>query len=148
MSDQRRNKVKIMREWAPHRDARANGAPHARGNVSATPRMSEGRTVEGRPGHSRLQDSMPDKEALVCEPPKRKKINWTPNACLNSTSHRTLLNIRGLQKDEDFSFGSAPAKDEHRQRTCGWCWLPRRCWLSRRFPWWTIGTSRNTYSVS
>jgi hypothetical protein len=49
---------------------------------------------------------MPDEEALVCEPPKRKKINWTPNACLNSTSHRTLLNIRGLQKDE-----SAPGLD-------------------------------------
>ena len=94
MPDQRRITAEIMREWAPLRDTRANSAPHDRGKV-LHPRHSTqtfdciSRTIEGQPGHSRLQDSMPDEEELDCAPSKRIKLNWTPMAWLNSTSHPT-----------------------------------------------------------
>jgi hypothetical protein len=56
------------------------------------------RTVDGQPGHSRLQDSMPHEEELDCAPSKRKTINWTPNGRLNSLEHHT-----GLSASEDFN---------------------------------------------
>jgi hypothetical protein len=42
------------------------------------------RTLEGQPGHSRLQASMPDEEELDCASHKRKTITWTDNAFLSS----------------------------------------------------------------
>ena len=56
------------------------------------------RTVVSQPGHSLLQNSIPDEEGLVCVQSKRKKINWTPNAWLYSTSHQT-----GFSTSEAFS---------------------------------------------
>ena len=47
------------------------------------------RTVEGQPGHSLLQASMPDDEELQCAPSKLKFLNWTPLAFLNSLGHTT-----------------------------------------------------------
>jgi hypothetical protein len=41
---------------------------------------------------------MPEEEELACVHSKRKKINWTPNAWLYSTSHQT-----GLSTSEAFS---------------------------------------------
>jgi len=46
-------------------------------------------TLEGQPGHSRLQASMPDEEELDCAPHKRKTITWTPNSFLSSLGHNT-----------------------------------------------------------
>jgi hypothetical protein len=56
------------------------------------------RTVIGQPGHSLLQDSMPDDEDFDCAPSKRKALNWTPFAWLNSLEHRT-----GFSTSEDFN---------------------------------------------
>ena len=47
------------------------------------------RTVVGQQGHSLLQASMPDDEELECAPSKRKLLNWTPLAFLNSLGHTT-----------------------------------------------------------
>ena len=41
---------------------------------------------------------MPNGEELVCTHSQRKKINWTPNAWLNSTSHPT-----GFSTSKDFN---------------------------------------------
>ena len=56
------------------------------------------RTVIGEPGHSLLQDSMPDDEELDCMPSKRKMLSWTPLAWLNSLSHHT-----GFSTSEGFN---------------------------------------------
>jgi len=56
------------------------------------------RTVIGEPGHSLLQDSMPDDEERECVPSKRKMLNWTPLAWLNSLSHHT-----GFSTSEGFN---------------------------------------------
>ena len=56
------------------------------------------RTVIGQPGHSLLQDSMPDDEELDCAPSKRKTLNWAPFACLNSLGHRM-----GFSTSKDFN---------------------------------------------
>jgi hypothetical protein len=63
MPDQRRITAAIMREWAPHRDARALGAPYDRGKAKHQRHFTQtipciSRTVIGQPGHSLLQDSM------------------------------------------------------------------------------------------
>jgi hypothetical protein len=48
---------------------------------------------------------MPEEEDLACVHSKRKKINWTPNAWLNSTSHHTgfstseAFNMPKVQQD-------------------------------------------------
>jgi len=57
------------------------------------------RTVEGQPGHSRLQESMRDEDELDCAPSKRKTINWTPLAWLNSL----LGHPTGFSTSEDFN---------------------------------------------
>ena len=90
-------------QWAPNRDARANGAPHARGEILNRRHHTQtfhciSRTVEGQPGHFRLQESMPDDEKLDCAPSKRKTITWTPKAWLNSLGHPT-----GFSTSEDFN---------------------------------------------
>jgi hypothetical protein len=56
------------------------------------------RTAISQPGHSLLQDSMPDDEELDCAPSKRKMLNWTPFARLNSSGHRT-----GFSNSKDFN---------------------------------------------
>jgi hypothetical protein len=56
------------------------------------------RTLEGQPGHSRLQASMPDEEELNFAPHNRKTITWTPNAFLNSVGHDT-----GFSTSEGFN---------------------------------------------
>jgi len=76
------------------RDALALGAPHDRGKVKHKRHLMKtipciSRTVVGQPGHSLLQDSMPDEEELDCAPSKRTTLNWTPLAWLNSLGHRT-----------------------------------------------------------
>ena len=55
-------------------------------------------TLEGQPGHSRLQASMPDEEELDCAPHKRKTITWTPNAFQSSLGHDT-----GFSTSEGFN---------------------------------------------
>ena len=83
-----------MKLWAPHVEARALGPPHLRGQVMHQRQLSQtipciSRTVEGQPGHSLLQASMPDDEELECALSKRKFLNWTPLAFLNSLGHTT-----------------------------------------------------------
>jgi hypothetical protein len=46
-------------------------------------------TLEGQPGHLRLQASMFDEEELDCAPHNRKTTTWTPNAFLSSLGHDT-----------------------------------------------------------
>ena len=94
MPDQRRIEREIMRGWAPHKDARENGAPQSRATALHQRHATQtfdciSRTVEGQPGHSRLQASMPDEEDRDCAPGKRLKITWTPNAFLSSLGHAT-----------------------------------------------------------
>ena len=92
MPSQRRLTKAIMREWGPHHQARTDGAPHPRGQHVHPRHQTQvitclSRTVEGQPGHSLLQNAMPDDEEQDCEPSKRKKITWTSNAWLNSIGH-------------------------------------------------------------
>ena len=56
------------------------------------------RTLIGQHGHSLPQDSMPDDEELDCAPCKRKLLNWTPLAWLNSLGHHT-----GFSTSENFN---------------------------------------------
>jgi hypothetical protein len=56
------------------------------------------RTLEGQPGHSRLQASMLDDEELDRAPHKRKTITWTPNAFLSSLGDDT-----GFSTSEGFN---------------------------------------------
>jgi len=91
-----------MKAWAPHIAARALGA-HPRGNIMHSRLLTQtiqciSRTVIGEPGHSLLQDSIPDDEELECVPSKRKLLNWTPLAWLNSLSHHT-----GFSTSEGFN---------------------------------------------
>ena len=60
MPDQRRITREIMRGWAPRKDARENGAPQSRASALHQRHATQtfdciSRTVEGQPGHSRLQ---------------------------------------------------------------------------------------------
>jgi len=48
---------------------------------------------------------MPDDEELDCAPSKRKLLNWTPLAWLNSLSHHT-----GFSTSKDFN------KEKERER--------------------------------
>ena len=65
MPDQRRITREIMRGWAPHSDAREIGAPQPRamalhqGHEAHDTQTFDciSRTLEGQPGHSRLQAS-------------------------------------------------------------------------------------------
>ena len=91
MPDQRRITREIMRRWAPHSDARENGAPQPRAMAWHQRHATQtfdcvSRTLEASP---RLQASMPDEEELDCAPHKRKTITWTPNAFLSSLGHDT-----------------------------------------------------------
>ena len=102
MPDQRKITAAIMKAWAPHIAARALGA-HPRGNIMHSRLLTQtiqciSRTVIGEPGHSLLQDSIPDDEELECVPSKRKLLNWTPLAWLNSLSHHT-----GFSTSEGFN---------------------------------------------
>jgi hypothetical protein len=115
MPDQRKITAAIMKAWAPHIAARALGTD-PRGNIMHSRLLTQiipciSRTVIGEPGHSLLQDSMPDDEELNCMPSKRKMLSWTPLAWLNSKfllfwltepSHG-LFNIRGLRQGENDS---------------------------------------------
>jgi hypothetical protein len=94
MPEQRKITAAIMKEWGPHKALRAFGAPHHRGSVMHSHLCTQtipciSRTVRGQPGHSLLQDSMPDDEELDCVASKRKVLNWTPLAWLNSIGHHT-----------------------------------------------------------
>ena len=103
MPEQRKITAAIMKEWGPHKALRALGAPHPRGDVMHTRQSTQtypciSRTVRGQSGHSLLQDSMPDDEELDCVASKRKVLNWTPLAWLNSLSHHT-----GFSTSVDFN---------------------------------------------
>jgi hypothetical protein len=92
MPSQRRITKAIMQNWGPHRQAHSDGAPHPRGKDLHLRHQTQvidcmSRSVEGQPGHSLLQNAMPDDEEVDCEPSKRKKIKWTSNAWLNSLGH-------------------------------------------------------------
>ena len=69
---------------------------HTRQSTQTIPCIS--RTVRGQSGHSLLQESMPDDEELDCVASKRKVLNWTPLAWLNSLSHHT-----GFSTSVDFN---------------------------------------------
>jgi hypothetical protein len=59
------------------------------------------RTLEGQPGHSRLQASMSDEEELDCAPHNRKTITWTPNDFLSSLDHDTgFSTLEGFNKEK------------------------------------------------
>ncbi len=84
-------------------DLCALGAPHHRGRVMHNRQTTQtipciSRTVIGQSGHSLLQESMPDDEELECVASKRKVLNWTPLAWLNSLSHHT-----GFSTSVDFN---------------------------------------------
>jgi len=103
MPDQRRITREIMRCWAPHSDARENGAPQPRGTALHQRHATQifdciSRTLEGQPGHSGPQASMPDDEELDCAPHNRKTITWTPNTFLSSLGHET-----GFSTSEGFN---------------------------------------------
>jgi hypothetical protein len=103
MPEQRKITAAIMKEWGPHKALRALGAPHHRGSVMHSRLCTQtipciSRTVIGQSGHSLLQDSMPDDEELDCVASKRKVLNWTPLAWLNSLSHHT-----GFSTSVDFN---------------------------------------------
>jgi len=94
MLDQRRITAAIMKNWAPHLEARVLGPPHHRGKVMHPRQLSQtipciSKTVVGQQGHSLLQASMPDDEELECAPSKRKFLHWTPLVFLNSLGHTT-----------------------------------------------------------
>jgi hypothetical protein len=96
MPEQRKITAAIMKEWGPHKALRALGAPHHRGGVMHTRQSTQtipciSRTIIGQSGHSLLQESMPDDEELDCVASKRKVLNWTPLAWLNSLSHHTCF---------------------------------------------------------
>ena len=100
--DQRKITAAIMNAWAPHIAARALGID-PRGNIMHSRLLTQiipciSRTVIGQPGHSLLQDSMPDDEELDCMPSKRKMLSWTPLALLNSLNHHT-----GFSTSEGFN---------------------------------------------
>jgi len=95
----------IMKLWAPHVEARALGPPHHRGQGMHLRQFSQtipciSRTVEGQPGHSLLQASMPDDEELECAPSKRKFLNWTPRVPQLFRAHHGLLHIQSIQQGE------------------------------------------------
>jgi hypothetical protein len=93
MLDQRRITAAIMKNWAPHLEARTLG-PHHRGQVMHPRQLTQtipciSRTVIGQQGHSLLQASMPDDKELDCARSKRKLFHWTLLAFLNSLGHST-----------------------------------------------------------
>ena len=103
MPEQRKITAAIMKEWGPHKDLRARGAPRHRGRDMHKRQFTQtfpciSRTVTGQPGHSLLQEAMPDDEELDCAASKRKVLNWTPLAWLNSLSHHT-----GFSTSVDFN---------------------------------------------
>ena len=68
------------------------------------------RTLEGQPGHSRLQAPMPDEEELDCAPHNRKTITWTPNVFLSSLGHDTGFSTsEGFNKEKVHQTGSKPS---------------------------------------
>jgi hypothetical protein len=94
MLGQQKITAAIMKLWAPHVEACAFGPAHLRGQFMHQRQLSQtipciSRTVEGQLGHSLLQASMPDDEELECTLSKRKSLNWTPLAFLNSLGHTT-----------------------------------------------------------
>ncbi len=96
MPEQRKITAAIMKEWGPHKTLRALGAPHHRGSVMHKRQSTQtipciSRTVIGQSGHSLLQESMPDDDELDYVASKRKVLNWTPLAWLNSLSHHTVF---------------------------------------------------------
>jgi hypothetical protein len=94
MPEQRKITPAIMKEWGPYKVLRTLGAPHHRGSVMHKLQSTQtipciSRTVIGQSGHSLLQESMPDDEELDCVASKRKVLNWTPLAWLNSLAKFT-----------------------------------------------------------
>ena len=131
MLDQRRITAAIMKLWAPHVEARALGPPHHRGQVMhprqlllTIPCIS--RTVVGQQGHSLLQASMPDDEEIECAPSKRKFLNWTPLAFLNSLGHTTGFS---MSKAPSLSPPLVVCVDALRLRLLGLGPSLRRTWL-------------------
>jgi hypothetical protein len=101
MPDPRRIAREIMRCCAPHSDTRENGALQPRAMALHLRHATQtfdciSRTLEGQPGHSRLQASMPDDEEIDCA--QRKTITWTPIAFLSSLGHDT-----GFSTSEGFN---------------------------------------------
>jgi hypothetical protein len=113
MPEQRKITAAIMKEWGPHKALRALGAPHHRGSVMHSRLCTQtisciSKTAIGQPGHSLLQDSMPDDEELDCVASKRKVLNWT-SLGLNSLSHHTGFSTSvGFHQEkvmQDWCFG-------------------------------------------
>ena len=109
MPDQMRVTGEIMREWAPHRDARANGAFMlvAKSCTSATPRRPStaclGRLRASQDTRAYKTQCM-TKERSSASLPSAKRSTGRQ---LNKPPHG-LLNIRRLQQDEwefDLGFG-------------------------------------------
>ena len=78
MSDQRRITREIMRGWAPHSDARENGAPQPRAMALHLRHATQifdciSRTLEGQPGHSRLQATILMKKNSIARPTSAKR---------------------------------------------------------------------------
>ena len=103
MPDQRRITREIMRGWAPHKDARENGAPQSRATALHQRHATQtfdciSRTVEGQPGHLRLQASMPDEEDRDCAPGNRFKNHLDAKRLSDLLrSRHGFLHFRGFQ---------------------------------------------------